>query len=349
MPDQPDPDDSSLPPEPPKSGRKQPGGQPAVTPHDSVFRQVFGVPANAASALRAVLPPPLTARLDLGRLAPVPGSFVDESLRWRHSDLLFTAPLEGRDAFVYVLMEHQSRTDPLMPYRMLAYVTRIWDKYVRDHPGARQLPAVIPLVVHNGRSRWSGPVQVAGLIDLPPAARQQLRALLPHFEVLLDDLAALDAPQLCDRQLTPAALITLLLLKTAPGSRQIRAQLRPWSAQLRALLDSPGGDKTFIALLTYIESVTETPDSELRDLAASLGPDAEEAYMTTAEMLRAEGEARRAADDTILVLESRGLHPTPAQREKIQACQDTATLNARFKRSLTAAAVGDIFQGEEDN
>jgi hypothetical protein len=31
----------------------------------------------------------------------VPGSFVDEALKWRHSDLLFTAPLEGRDALVY--------------------------------------------------------------------------------------------------------------------------------------------------------------------------------------------------------------------------------------------------------
>jgi hypothetical protein len=34
---------------------------------------------------------------------------------------------------------------------------------------------------------------------------------------------------------------------------------------------------------------------DLRDLAASLGPDAEEAYVTTAEMLRAEGEARSEA------------------------------------------------------
>ena len=39
------------------------------------------------------------------------------------------------------------------------------------------------------------------------------------------------------------------------------------------------------------ELVSEAPASELRDLAASLGPDAEEAYMTTAEMLRAEGKA----------------------------------------------------------
>ena len=41
-----------------------------------------------------MLPPGLAARLDLGRLAPVSASFVDEALKWRYSDLLFTAPLD---------------------------------------------------------------------------------------------------------------------------------------------------------------------------------------------------------------------------------------------------------------
>ncbi len=82
-----------------------------------------------------------------------------------------------------------------------------------------------------------------------------------------------------------------LLLKTAAGNPRIPAELRPWAGQLRAILDQPGGGEAFIALLTYIELVSEAPASELRDLAASLGPDAEEAYVTTAEMLRAEGRA----------------------------------------------------------
>lgn len=53
-------------------------------------------------------------RLDLDRLVRAPGSFVDATLRWRHTDLLFQAPLDGRAAFVYVLVEHQSRTDPVI-------------------------------------------------------------------------------------------------------------------------------------------------------------------------------------------------------------------------------------------
>ncbi|MGH3262656.1 MAG: Rpn family recombination-promoting nuclease/putative transposase, partial [Trebonia sp.] len=81
MANQPDPADTSPPPPLSTSGGKQPGGAPS--PHDAVFRRIFGVPANAASQLRAALPEGLAARLDLGRLAPVPGSFVDDDLRWR--------------------------------------------------------------------------------------------------------------------------------------------------------------------------------------------------------------------------------------------------------------------------
>jgi predicted transposase/invertase (TIGR01784 family) len=178
------------------------------TPHDSVFRRIFGVPENAASQLRAVLPPDLAARVDLGRLATVPASFVDEALQWRYSDLLFTAPLDGRDAYVYLLVEHQSSLDPLMAFRMLRYVTRIWDQYLRGHPKSRQLPAVIPLVVHHGRSQWTGSAQLLNLIDIGPADRQVMQAYLPLFEFLLDDLAGVDGPTLRDRDLTPSALIT---------------------------------------------------------------------------------------------------------------------------------------------
>jgi hypothetical protein len=65
--------------------------------------------------------------------------FVDATLQWRHSHPLFTVPLAGREALVYVLVEHQSSGDPLMPFRMLRYMVRIWDRYLTEHPGAARL------------------------------------------------------------------------------------------------------------------------------------------------------------------------------------------------------------------
>jgi predicted transposase/invertase (TIGR01784 family) len=350
MADEPDPDGSPPSPPPSKSGRKQPGGAPS--PHDALFRRIFGVPANAASQLGAVLPPDLADRLDLSRLAPVPGSFVDEALRWRHSDVLFTAPLDGHDAFVYVLIEHQSSDDPLMAFRMLRYITRIWDQYAREHPGTRRLPAVIPLVVYQGPDRWTSPVQLLDVIDLDPDGQQAVQAYLPRFGFLLDDLSRISEDQLLNRKVTPIARVTLLALKTAPGNPQITALLWRWEDQLRAVLDQPGGGEAFLAILTYIQHVSETPGGELHDLAASLGPDAEEAYVTTAEMLRAEGEARGEArgkargkaEDILVVFEQRGIDVDGKSRERIESCTDLDALNGWFRRAFKVDQASDLFE-----
>jgi len=262
--------------------------------------------------------------------------------------VLFTAPLDGRDAFVYVLVEHQSSDDPLMAFRVLRYVTRIWDQYEREHPKARRLPAVIPLVVYQGPGRWASPVQLLDVIDLGPGGRQAVQAWLPRFEFLLDDLTHAGEDQLLARELTPAALVTLLLLKTARGNPQITADLRRWTGHLRAVLDQPGGSEAFIVLLTYIELVSDAPVGELRDLATSLGPDAEEAYVTTAEMLRAEGEARGKArgkaEDILVVFEQRGIDVDERSRELIESCTDLDTLNGWFRRAFKVDKASDLFE-----
>ena len=303
------------------------------------------MPANAASQLRAVLPEGLAARLDLGRLAPVPGSFVDDDLRWRHSDVLFTAPLDGRDAFVYVLVEHQSSDDPLMAFRVLRYVCRVWDACLREHPQARRLPAVIPLVVYQGPGRWASPVQLLDVIDLDPTARKEAEACLPRFEFLLDDLSRVSEDQLLARKLAPAAAVTLLLLKHARGNPRINtALLRRWEDLLRAVVAQPGGSEEFTAMLAYILIVSETPAEELRDLAASLGPDAKEAFMTTAEMLRAEGESRTKAADILIVFEQRGIDVDDRSRQLIESCTDLDTLNGWFRRAFKVEAASDLFE-----
>ncbi|WP_158542998.1 Rpn family recombination-promoting nuclease/putative transposase [Phytoactinopolyspora halophila] len=265
-------------------------------PHDAVFRRILGEPANAATQLRATLPATMVARLDLDQLARVSGSFVDASLRWRHSDLLFTVPVDGHEAFIYILVEHQSSADPLMPFRMLRYVVQIWDRYLAGHPGVTRLPAVIPLVVHHNRNPWTGPTDVLDLLDVDSDIADAARENLPRFRFLLDDLAVLDEQALRSRPLTPPARMTLLLLKIAAGNARLADDLRPWTDELRAILERSGGIDDFIALLTYIETVGEAPVDELHDLFAQLGPDAEEAYVTTADMLRAEGRTKGRAE-----------------------------------------------------
>ena len=93
-------------------------------------------------------------------------------------------------------------------------------------------------------------------------------------------------------------------------------------------------------MLTYIVLAGDAPAGELRNLAASLGPDAEEAYVTTAEMLRAEGKA----EDILIVFEQRGIDVDGKSRERIESCTDLGTLNGWFRRAFKVDKASDLFE-----
>jgi hypothetical protein len=309
------------------------GGQ--HNPHDAVFRKVLGEPANAASQLRAVLPETLVRRLDLERLERAPDSFVDEELGRRQSDLVFTVPLDERDAFICVLIEHQSTPDPLMALRMLRYTVRIWDRYLAEHRTATQLPAVIPLVVFQNRSRWSAATEVAELIDLDPGTAAALGEHLPRYRFILDDLGLVDEATLRARPLTPEARVTLWLLHTAPGNAGIGHDLAGWHDQFRAI----AGLDTLTALVTYIQAVSETPKDELYDVFTRIGPEAQEAYMTTADMLRAEGRA-----ETLILQLTAKFGPLPQAALDRLRTATTEQLEAWTTRVLTADTIDEAMR-----
>ena len=85
-----------------------------ATPHDALFKSVFGDPRHAAVHMERFLPTAVVERLDLEALTLRPGSFVDQELREHHADLLFEAPFQegAGGAFLYLLFEHQSSSDP---------------------------------------------------------------------------------------------------------------------------------------------------------------------------------------------------------------------------------------------
>jgi hypothetical protein len=243
---------------------------------------------------------------------------------------------------VYLLVEHQSSTDPLMAFRMLRNVTRIWDQHLRGHPNARQLPAVIPLVVHHDRSRWTSPAQLLDLIDLGPADKQAMRAYPAPLRVPPRRPRRRRGPAATRPEADPVGADHLAAAQDRPGQPPGPAELRPWTSQLRAVLDQPGGGEAFIALLTYIELVSEAPASELRDLAASLGPDAEKAYMTTAEMLRAEGEAHGRAEALVQVLTVK-FGPLPDSVPQTVHAAPADQIQAWTARAVTAETLDQVF------
>lgn len=69
----------------------------------------------------------------------------------------------GRDAYLYVLIEHQSTPDRLMALRMLGYQLRIWERHLarpEQRSRTRPLPLIIPVVIYQGRRQWIAPTDL---------------------------------------------------------------------------------------------------------------------------------------------------------------------------------------------
>jgi hypothetical protein len=227
-----------------------------------------------------------------------------------------------------------------MAFRMLRYVVRIWDQYLVEQPGATRLPAVIPVVVHHHRRRrWSAPTRLLDLLDLDTEAAEAVREYLPRFRFLLDDLAVVDEPALRARPLTPSARVALWLLKIVAGNARLADDLQGWGGDLRAVLDGPGGMEDFVAVLSYLETAGKVPTGGMRDLFARLGPQAEEAYVTTAEMLRAEGRAEALVQ--LLTLKFGPL--SPAALDTVHAAS-TDQLETWTARVLTADTLDEALR-----
>jgi len=325
------------------------------TPHDALFKYVFSQPSHAASELAAVLPAELVRRIDWASLALEHGTFVDERLSDRHSDLLFSVRCDGRDALLYVLFEHQSSPDRLMPFRLLRYLVRIWDRFLEKHPDAPRLPAVLPVVLHHGDSGWNAPTDLHALIDLDPGTLAAAAPLLPQLRFLLDDVSRVDEEGLRARSLTALATAALMMLARARSSPNLVAELGRWLDVLGRVLEAPNAVAALSALIEYAFRVAEVPPEEFRQLLHQLGPAADEAYMTTAQKLtekarqealekgRAEGRAEGRAG---LLLRQLGLR-FGALPEEVAARVRSASpelLELWAERVLTAQSLEDVLR-----
>jgi predicted transposase/invertase (TIGR01784 family) len=175
-------------------------------PHDRFFRATFAQRDVAADFARHYLPPDVVENLDLETLQPAKGSFVDDELRDHFTDLLYETRLKDDTlAYVYVLFEHKSYSEPRVAFQLLRYMVRIWE-YVVEQRRVITLPPIIPLVVYHGEQRWQVDQRFRKLVTACPP----LAGYIPDFRYELYDLSTFS-----DADLVGAVnlQVTLLLMK----------------------------------------------------------------------------------------------------------------------------------------
>jgi hypothetical protein len=138
--------------------------------HDSLYHRLFSHPGLVAQLLREFITDPWVGDLELDAMERVNTKFHSRGNRRRDSDVIWRIRLKrGGDAYLLLLLEFQSTPDRWMALRVMAYASLLWQHLVREKRLTQdgRLPPVFPVVIYNGNSRWTMPVNLAPLIGLP--------------------------------------------------------------------------------------------------------------------------------------------------------------------------------------
>ena len=252
---------------------------PLHQPHDKLVKSTFSDPDNARAFLECHLPRKLARRIDWNSLTLVSGSFIDPEFAATSSDLLFTVKIDGQPAFLYILFEHQNQEDPFIGLRLLTYMVRIWNDYLRANPGATKLLPILPLVLAQDNKPWKSSTRFADLIDIPEGAGE-MKKHIPDFEFQLVELFRMPFEKILG---TPMGILTLRALK----AEKLQALLDDtvWDESLLIQLSST----SFEMLMRYILDRDLDKPAFRRRLKTLRNPKLSKNAMSLAEQFRQEG------------------------------------------------------------
>lgn len=250
---------------------------PSTTPHDAVFKQFLMHAETARDFLDIHLPAELRELCDLDTLHLESGSFIEESLKGHSTDVLYSVQMQGNPGYLHVVIEHQSKPDKKMAFRMMRYSIAAMHRHLEaDHD---KLPLVVPILFYHGKvSPW-------------PWARnwQQLFADPALAKALYsNDFPLVDLTVMPDNQIARHRRMAMLELLQKHIRHRDLAELQ---VPLIALMTQ--GYLTEAQLNTLLRymlqaGTTEHPGALIRTLAAQ-SPRHKELMMTIAEWLEEKG------------------------------------------------------------
>lgn len=117
--------------------------------HDGFFRAAMSNVQVAQDLLKAHLSQKLIKLIAWDTLQITNKSYVDENLKQTFSDMVYRCQINGRESYIYVLVEQQTAPYPLLPFTVLKYDVMICEEHIKQ--GHKELPLIANLVIYSGK------------------------------------------------------------------------------------------------------------------------------------------------------------------------------------------------------
>jgi predicted transposase/invertase (TIGR01784 family) len=229
------------------------------------------------------LPINIKAAINLETLHLHKESYVDEQLKLLVTDMLFSADFGATPGYLYLLVEHQSMADRLMPLRILKYMTAIMEQHLKKS-NSGQLPVVYPLLFYNGKEEYR---YSTDLFELFAEHADLMR------EVWSKPFQLIEINKIPDETLRQKAWLGVMeLCMKHVFKRDILSYLEVLLDPIKQV-EQAGGINYIQTALTYLLNTNETTDKKalFEAVCDNLSEESGEKIMTIADQLRAEGKA----------------------------------------------------------
>jgi hypothetical protein len=304
--------------------------------HDHGYKLLFSHASVVADVIRGYVKEDWVEELDFETLERVDGSYVNDDLRHRESDMVWKVKWRDRVLYIYLLLEFQSTVDPFMPVRSMTYTGLLLQALISQKAltPAGLLPPVFLLVLYNGVGPWDTPQEIAELFEPVPAG---LQAYLPRFRHFLLDESRL--PEMAESERNLAA--ALFRLEKSRDLEDLRRQVGKMAADEQI---DEGFRRSVHTWLTRVMLPARFPGLQvpeahtLKEMHAML---AERVMQWTREW-KEEGRQEGSHDILLSLMEGR-FGPLPEEvRRRVEEIRDPEELKALGMRLLSASSLSDL-------
>ncbi len=155
--------------------------------HDHSYKNLFSHAQMVEDLLRGFVREEWIKQLDFSTLERVSGSYVSDDLREREDDIVWRVRWGAEWLYVYLLIEFQSTVDRFMAVRIMVYLGLLYQDLIagKQLTPTGRLPPVLPIVLYNGKPRWTAAEEIAELIETVPGGLERYRPQLRYL--LLDE------------------------------------------------------------------------------------------------------------------------------------------------------------------
>ncbi len=322
--------------------------------HDNSYKLLFSHQEMVRDLLLGFVKEEWVRELDLDTLDRVNGSYVSDDIRGRHDDIVWRVKWGKEWLYIYILIEFQSDIDPYMPLRTLVYVGLLYQDLIREKKltASGKLPPVLPLVLYNGKRRWTAPIEMSDLIEPVGGGLSRYR---PQFTFFLLEEAAYSDETLKPLKNVVSALFRLETSRDPEVILEIVSSLSEWlSAPAQASLRrafTVWFNRVFFPSRRRKEEQEPPEIQELTEVRTMLAETVaewkeewkREGWQEGREEGREEGRQQWGSNILLKQLELKFGKLKLKDRERVEAA-DSQTLLKWSEKILTAASVEKVFE-----